>query len=102
LSDDDGYHNISVVQPLSPISGTCFNVVESSRLLAAPQAGDILSGVVVALELLKSAEKPPTGRMPPKELIVISDGGTPIDDSPDAIMSIAGQLKGNKISTSLM
>ncbi len=102
LSDEDGYNHISVVKPLSFVDGTSFDAIEPSRVLADPQAGDVLSGVVVALELLKGAEKPPGGRMPPKELIVISDGATPVDDSPDAIVSIAGQLKSNKISTNLM
>ena len=102
LSESEGYEHISVVQPLSLIDGSSFRSILPSKILSEPKPGDILSAAVVALELLRSAEKPLTGRMPPKEMIIISDGKATVDDSPDAIESIAEQLRGNKISTTLM
>ena len=83
----DGYDNISVLQPIGPMSMTSLRALRSAVRPSSSSGGDAISAIVVALSMIDVFTKKLKYK---RKIVLMTNGETPIDD--DSLDDVASKL----------
>ncbi|KAL8420063.1 hypothetical protein RB594_003006 [Gaeumannomyces avenae] len=88
---EDGYENISVLQPVGPMSMTSLKELRGQIAPSNTNSGDAISAIVVAIDLIDNAA--PQRLKYKRKIVLVTDGQGPMDeDSLDDIWARINQL----------
>lgn len=76
LQDEAGYENISVLQDIGPMSMTSLKDLQSSIVPSSTEAGDAISAVVIAVDMIAAFTKKLKYK---RRVYLITDGTAPMD-----------------------
>lgn len=89
--NEDGYENISVLQPIGPMTMTSLKELRGQIRPSSTQTGDAISAIVVAINLIDNAA--PQRLKYKRKIVLVTDGLGPIDeDSLDDIWARINEL----------
>ncbi|KLU87525.1 hypothetical protein MAPG_06524 [Magnaporthiopsis poae ATCC 64411] len=89
--NEDGYENISVLQPVGPMTMTSLKELRDKISPSSTQTGDAISAIVVAINLIDNAA--PQRLKYKRKIVLVTDGLGPIDeDSLDDIWARINEL----------
>ncbi|KAL8370347.1 hypothetical protein RB595_000634 [Gaeumannomyces hyphopodioides] len=76
--NEDGYENISVLQPVGPMSMTSLKELRGQIVPSNTNTGDAISAIVVAIGLIDNAA--PQRLKYKRKIVLVTDGQGPIDE----------------------
>lgn len=76
--NEDGYENISVLQPVGPMSMTSLKELRGQIIPSNTNTGDAVSAIVVAIDLVDNAA--PQRLKYKRKIVLVTDGQGPIDE----------------------
>jgi hypothetical protein len=79
---EEGYENITVLQPLGPLSMAQFNELRANIVPSETEAGDAISAVVVAVQIMEQFTTLKSGKLGSfiRNITLVTDGQGRIDD----------------------
>lgn len=76
LGSEDGYENISILQPLGPIGMPALRALRASMRQNSSPSGDAISAIVVAVDMIESFTKKQKWI---RKICLVTDGRAPMD-----------------------
>ncbi|KAJ9154876.1 ATP-dependent DNA helicase II subunit 2 [Pleurostoma richardsiae] len=87
MGDTDGYENISILQPIGPMSMSSLRNLQTVIKPSETDNGDAVSAIVIALEMIEGYTKKLKYK---RRIILVTDGRGPIDS--DDLEDISGRI----------
>lgn len=76
LDSDEGYENISMLQPLGPVTMSSLRTLQGKITVHDQATGDAVSAIVVAVNMIEKFTKKLKYK---RKVILVTDGMSPID-----------------------
>lgn len=94
---EDGYDNISILQPLGPMSMSSLKSLQTKIKPSKTTEGDAISAIVIAVDMIDTYTKKNKWK---RQIYLITDGQGEID--PDDISDIARKIKDSNIELTVL
>lgn len=94
---EDGYDNISILQPLGPMSMSSLKSLQTKIKPSKTTQGDAISAIVIAVDMIDTYTKKNKWK---RQIYLITDGQGEID--PDDISDIARKIKDSNIELTVL
>lgn len=97
LQEDDGYENISVIQPLSQITMSGLRALQTSVKPNRTMSGDAISAIVVAVDMIDTFTKKLKWI---RKIVLVTDGQGELDG--DDVGDIAKKMNDSNIQLTVL
>jgi ATP-dependent DNA helicase 2 subunit 2 len=97
LQDDEGYENISELQPLSAMTMTSLRDLQAKIKPSDAEFGDAISAIVLAVEMIDTFTKKLKYK---RKIVLVTDGQGPIDA--DGISDISKKINDSNIQLTVL
>ncbi|KAH6897257.1 SPOC like C-terminal domain-containing protein [Thelonectria olida] len=97
LQDDEGYENISELQPLSAMTMTSLRDLQAKIKPSGAEFGDAISAIVLAVEMIDTFTKKLKYK---RKIVLVTDGQGPIDA--DGIGDISKKINDSNIQLTVL
>lgn len=94
---EDGYENISILQPLGPMSMSSLKALQPKVKPSRTVEGDAISAIVIAVDMIDKYTKKNKWK---RQIVLITDGQGEID--PDDIGDIARKMRDSNIELTVL
>lgn len=94
---EDGYENISILQPLGPMTMTSLKTLQSKVKPSEIEDGDAISAIVVAVDMIDTYTKKNKWK---RQICLVTDGRGEID--PDDIDDISKKMRESGIELTVL
>lgn len=94
---EDGYENISILQPLGPMTMTSLKTLQSKVKPSGTVDGDAISAIVVAVDMIDTYTKKNKWK---RQIVLVTDGRGEID--PDDIDDISKKMRESGIELTVL